>query len=113
MNVSNLRTIYKETSNHFDNDIQFLNAITKGVYPYEYIDSKERFNETELPPIESFYSSLSESNITEEDYEHAQKVWKTFNIKNLGEYHDLYLKTDVLLLADVFENFRKTCYVMG
>ena len=82
--------------------------LTKGVYPYEYMDSFERFDETELPPIEKFYSTLSECEITPEDYLHAQNVWKAFNIKNMGEYHDLYLKTDVLLLTDVFETFRKT-----
>ena len=69
------------------------------------MDSWERFDETKLSPIEKFYSSLSASSISPEDYEHAQKVWKTFKCKILGDYHDLYLKTDVNLLADVFENF--------
>src|SRR6185369_7071584 len=77
----------------------------KGVYPYEYINSFDRFLETELPSIEKFYSRLSRSNISQEDYEHAQKVWKTFGCKNLGNYHDIYLKTDVLLLADVWTKF--------
>ena len=83
--------------------------IRKGIYPYEYMDSFERFNETSLPSIDKFYSSLTKKNISSSEYEHAQKVWKHFNIKNLGEWHDLYLKLDVLLLADVFENFRDLC----
>ena len=81
----------------------------KGVYPYEYMDSWERFKEESLPDKESFYSELNNEHITDEDYEHAQKVWSTFNIKNLGEYHDLYIQSDTLLLADVFENFRDKC----
>ena len=81
----------------------------KGVYPYEYMDSWERFEETQLPPKERFFSTLNDCAITDADYEHAQLVWEKFGIKNLGEYHDLYVETDVLLLADVFENFRTLC----
>lgn len=81
----------------------------KGVYPYDYMDGFNRFHETSLPKREDFYSQLYDENISEEQYKHAQKVWDAFEIKNLGEYHDLYLKSDVLLLADVFESFRKTC----
>ncbi|XP_068704896.1 uncharacterized protein [Montipora foliosa] len=80
----------------------------KGVYPYDFMDSFEKFNE-KLPPKEEFYSILNDEHISGDQYKHAQNVWNTFNLKNMGEYHDLYLKSDILLLADVFENFRKTC----
>ena len=80
--------------------------IEKGLYPYDYINSWDKCEETELPPKEAFYSRLYDEHITDEDYERAKKVWEHFNIQSLGEYHDLYLKTDVLLLTDVFENFR-------
>jgi len=81
----------------------------KGIYPYEYIDSWERFTETRLPDKESFYSKLNDENVTDEEYEHAQAVWEAFECKTLGDYHDLYVETDVTLLADVFENFRNLC----
>jgi len=80
----------------------------KGIYPYDYIDSQERFKETELPPIHEFHSTLK-GKISQDDYHHAQKVWKTFGCKTLGEYHDLYLKIDVLSLADIWTQFRMTC----
>jgi len=81
----------------------------KDVYPYDYMDSFRRFEETSLPQREKLYSIFNDTNIGEDDYVHANRIWKAFKIRNLGEYHDLYLKSDVLLLADVFENFRKTC----
>ena len=81
----------------------------KGVYPYEYMDSLERFKETKLPPKEAFYSKLNNEGISDEDYTHAKKVWKVFKMKHLQDYHTLYNETDVLLLADVFENFRNIC----
>ena len=80
----------------------------KGVYPYDFMDSFDKFNE-KLPPKEEFYSILNDDHISDENYKHAQNVWNTFSLKNMGVYHDLYLKSDILLLADVFENFRKTC----
>ena len=81
----------------------------KGVYPYSYMDSFKRFDETELPPIKKFRNELNNTEISDSEYQHAREVWDAFKIKNLGEYHDLYLKTDVLLLSDIFENFRETC----
>ena len=77
----------------------------KGTYPYEYIDSFNKFKERKLPAIDCFFSSLKDCGISEEDYQRACDVWKVFDFKNLGEYDDLYLKTDVLLLCDVFEEF--------
>ena len=83
--------------------------LRKGVYPYEYMDSWERFNETSLPPKKSFYSELNLEDISDKDYLHAQKVWEEFGIRNLGEYHDLYVQSDTSLLADVYEKFRDKC----
>ena len=81
----------------------------KGIYPYDFMDSFEKFNQTELPTKDQFYSILNDRHITDDQYDHAKKVWKTFKIKTVGENHDLYFGSDVLLLTDVFENFRKTC----
>ena len=81
----------------------------KGVYPYEYMNSLERFKENKLPPKESFYSTLTGEDISDEDYQHAQKVWEAFKTKSMEGYLELYNETDVLLLADVFENFRDIC----
>jgi hypothetical protein len=81
----------------------------KGVYPYEYMDSFDKFEDKSLPDKTEFYNTMNNTNISNEDYPRAKRVWKTFEMKNMGGYHDLYLKTDVLILADVFENFRKEC----
>ena len=83
--------------------------LRKGVYPYEYMDTWEKFDETSLPDEKSFYSSLTMENISDIDYRHGNNVFKKFKLNNLGEYHDLYVQSDTLLLADVFENLRKTC----
>ena len=81
----------------------------KGFYPYEYMNSEEKFNDTKLPPREAFHSKLSGRGIKEKDYKHAWNVWNSFKMKTFKEYHELYNITDVLLLADVFENFRDIC----
>ena len=81
----------------------------KVVYPYDYMDSVERFNDQQLPSKEEFYSILTDEGISDEQYQHAQKVWNKFNMKTMGGYHDLYLKSDTLLLTNVFENFRRIC----
>ena len=83
--------------------------LRKGVYPYDYMGGYDRLFETKLPSIENFYSKLNDVNISPEDYTHAQNVWNHFGCKTMRDYHDLYLKSDVLLLADVFENFRDLC----
>ena len=90
-------------------ELQYGLLTRKGAYPYEYINSWDRFEETQLPPISAFYSNPNMSLISEEDYQHAQRVWKEFGIHNLRDYHDLYLRTNVVLLANVFEAFRDTC----
>ena len=81
----------------------------KGVYPYDYVSSISKFEEKQLPPQKEFYSKLNDENITDDEYKHANNIWNTFECQNIRDYHDLYLKSDVLLLADVFENFRTTC----
>ena len=107
--VSNLpKETLKYTSQRFKGD-KFDLMIRKGVYPYDYMDSFDKFEDTVLPTKDQFYSLLNDEHISDEDYQHAKNVWKMFSMKNMGDYHDLYLQSDILLLADVFENFRKTC----
>ena len=78
----------------------------KGIYPYSYMNSFDKFKETSLPPKESFYNDLSRKHISDKDFEYVKKIWTTFELQSLGELHDLYMETDTLQLADVFENFR-------
>ena len=80
----------------------------KGIYPYEYMDSFKKFNEDKLPDKSKLFSSLNDCGINEEQYDRAINIWKMFKVKNLGEYHNLYLKIDVFLPADVFEMYLKT-----
>ena len=89
---------------------KFILLMRKGVYPYEYMDSWERFNEVSLAKKWTFYIELNQENISDEDYIHAQKVIEEFKSKNIGEYHDLYLRSDLLLLTDVFGNFKSMCH---
>ena len=106
--VSNLpRQSLKYTSKRFEGEKLDLMA-RKGVYPYDYMDSFDKFNE-KLPAKKEFYSILNDEHISDEDCKHAQNVWNIFHLKTMGDYHNLYLQSDILLLADVFENFRKTC----
>jgi hypothetical protein len=107
--AANKPEAFQITSQYEPNKERRELLLRKGIYPYEYMDTWERFEETELPPKEAFYSKLSDDHISEGDYVHAHKVWETFACRNLGDYCDLYCRTDVLLLADVFETFRKTC----
>ena len=107
----------KELIERFANIYEFCNGdlnkfillLRKGVYPYDYMDNWEKFDETSLPDKESFYSSLNMENINEIDYRHGKNVLKKFKLKNLGEYHDLYVQSDTLLLPDVFKNFKNMC----
>ena len=106
--VSNLQPDdFHNTKQVFKKNVNLLTR--KGVYPYDYVSSLEKLSETQLPPKEEFYSKLNDEDITDADYQHAINVWKKFNCKTICDYHDLYLMTDVLLLSDVFENFRATC----
>ena len=102
--IKKFRRIYKFCNGDLN---KFALLIRKGVYPYEYMDSWERFDETLLPDKKAFHSKLKLEDITDEDYEHSQKVWEVFEIKNLGKYHELYVQSNTLLYADVFENFRE------
>ena len=91
------------------NELSLL--LRKGVYPYDYVDWMKNLDETSLPPKDAFYSKLTGEDITDEDYQHAQTVWKKFNIEIMKDYHNLYILSDVLLLADIFENFRNICTI--
>ena len=94
-------------SNHGDNN--FILLLRKGVCPYEYMGNWEKLNETSLPEKENFYSPLNMENIIDADYAHAKRVCKDFEMNYLGKYHDLYIQSNTLLLADLFKNSRNMC----
>ena len=93
--LSEERFIY--TREYFPNGRQFNLMKAKGVYPYDYMDSFSKFDDTVLPQREDLYSLLNDEDISDDDYNHAKDVWNTFDIKNMGEYHDLYLRSEILL----------------
>ena len=88
---------------------KFLLLLRKGVYPYEYMNSMDKFDEIELPSIDNFYSSLQKKHISDKDYAHAKKIWNVWDMKTIGDYHNLYVQADTAQLSDVFESFRSTC----
>lgn len=105
--LSELQIVEKEfTKEYTPAQIELLKR--KGVFPYDYISSFDKLKEIKLPSQEDFYNDLNNSHISNDDYDHAKKVWEAFSIQSMGEYSDIYLKTDVLLLADVFEAYRST-----
>ena len=99
---------FKHTGQVFQGE-QLSLMTKKGVYPYDYMNSFKKFEDSRLPKKEDFFSIMNNEHITDEEYQHAQNVWNEFGLSSMGEYHDLYLKSDILLLTDVFENFRKAC----
>ena len=113
----NKKTLLIELSEKFDNTYQlckkdlnkFAFLLRKSVYPYGDMDSWKKFKETALQPKEEFHNELNKEGISNEDYAHAQKVGEIFEIKDRGEYHDLYVQSDTSLLADVFKNFSNKC----
>jgi hypothetical protein len=108
--ISKLRKEFVNTSNHFKDDKEFLLMTEKGIYPYDYISSYDMLLEKKLPRIQDFYSRLAKEDCTEKDYKKAKIMWKTFNCKTILEYHNLYLKADVLILSDIWSNFRNVCF---
>ena len=106
----NLKKQFKNTFKFSNNDInRFILLFKKSVYPYKYIDKWEKFSETILPEKDDFYSNLNIQDGKDSDYNHSKKGCKDFEIKHLGEYQDLYFKSNRLRLPDVFENIRKFC----
>ena len=111
VNGQTLQDVFPNLKNYFQDKwghlpIEAFEMLTrKGVYPYKYMNSFEKFEETSLPPKEMFYNDLKKKDISDADYSFVKELWSTFQLKNLGELHDLYMESDVLLLTDVFEGF--------
>ena len=106
--LENFDIVEKEFQNEYSSmQIELLKR--KGVFSYDYISSLSKLDVTKLPEKDSFYSKLYDNNINDDEYNHAQKIWMSFNVKTLGKYSNIYLKTDVLLLANVFEDFQNNC----
>ena len=101
---------FKNTYSFCNNDLnKFILLLRKGIHPYEYMDSWEKFNEKSLPSKEDFYSNLNMEDIDDIDYRHGNNMFKGFKLENLGDCHNLYVQSDTLLLAEGFENFRDMC----
>ena len=108
MNEGVLKRDFNHTGRFWRCDEKFRLMIRKGAYPYEYMDGWEKHEETSLSPKDAFYSRLNMKGISDQDHEHAHQVWNTMEKKTVGCYRNTYIKTDVLLLADVFETFQNT-----
>ena len=107
--IKKLRNIFKSVSNEFKCDDEFKLILRKGVYPYSYIDTYDKFNDVQLPSKINFYNNLNNTECSDNDYSHAELVWDKFKCKKILDYHNIYLKLDVLLLSDIWNNFRETC----
>ena len=108
--VDNLTSVegekhFKQFRKAFPSEQQAKLLLQKNEYCYDYIDSFDKFEETKLPARDAFFNRLTNEALSEERYKHAQDVWRTFNMNTVGDYHDLYVKNDALLLCDVFERF--------
>ena len=108
--IDDMRKVFLNTSKHFKNDEEFELMTKKGIYPYDYITSYDKLNERRLPYRKDFYSKLNNKECSEEDYNNAINVWCKFGCNTLLDYHNIYLISDVLLLRDIWENFRNVCY---
>ena len=108
--IQELRNIFKSVSKEFECDEQFKIILKKGIYPYSYLDTYDKFNDNNLPNKKEFYNKLNNSECSDDDYNQAKLVWNKFKCEKFIDYHNIYLKLDVLLLSDIWDNFRKTTF---